>query len=68
MSTFPFHFGSITSSQSYGASAALTTWVKAWLGRVYDRIGVRPLIYTSPSFWRNAMGDSRWFADISRPW
>jgi lysozyme len=37
--------------------------VKAWLQRVYERLGVRPMIYTSPSFWRNAMGDSRWFAD-----
>jgi GH25 family lysozyme M1 (1,4-beta-N-acetylmuramidase)/uncharacterized protein YraI len=42
---------------------ALTAWVKAWLGRVYERLGVRPMIYTSPSFWRNALGDSRWFAD-----
>jgi GH25 family lysozyme M1 (1,4-beta-N-acetylmuramidase) len=44
-------------------TSGLTTWVKAWLGRVYERTGVRPMIYTSPSFWRNAMGDSRWFAD-----
>jgi Lyzozyme M1 (1,4-beta-N-acetylmuramidase) len=44
-------------------TTALTTWVKAWLQRVYDRLGVRPMIYVSPSFWRNAMADSRWFAD-----
>jgi lysozyme len=42
---------------------ALTAWVKAWLARVDQRLGVKPMIYTSPSFWRNAMGDSRWFAD-----
>ena len=42
---------------------ALTTWVKAWLGRVYERLGVRPMIYVSPSFWRNNMNDTRWFAD-----
>ncbi len=45
------------------SSAALTSWVKAWLARVDQRIGAKPMIYTSPSFWRNAMGDSRWFAD-----
>lgn len=44
-------------------TAALTSWVKAWLQRVDQRIGAKPMIYTSPSFWRNAMGDSRWFAD-----
>lgn len=42
---------------------ALTTWAKAWLQRVYERTGVRPLIYTSPSFWRNNLNDTRWFAD-----
>ena len=44
-------------------TSALTSWVKAWLQRVDQRLGVKPMIYTSPSFWRNAMGDSRWFAD-----
>ena len=42
---------------------ALTGWVKAWLGRVYGRLGVKPMIYTSPSFWRNNMNDTSWFAD-----
>jgi GH25 family lysozyme M1 (1,4-beta-N-acetylmuramidase)/uncharacterized protein YgiM (DUF1202 family) len=42
---------------------ALTNWVKAWLGRVDDRLGVKPMIYVSPSFWRSNMNDSRWFAD-----
>jgi GH25 family lysozyme M1 (1,4-beta-N-acetylmuramidase) len=42
---------------------ALTTWTKAWLQRVADRTGVKPLIYTSPSFWRSNLNDSRWFAD-----
>jgi GH25 family lysozyme M1 (1,4-beta-N-acetylmuramidase) len=44
-------------------TSALTTWVKAWLQRVNQRLGVKPMIYTNASFWRNAMGDSRWFAD-----
>ena len=42
---------------------ALTSWTKAWLQRVYERTGVKPLIYTSPAFWRNNLNDSRWFAD-----
>lgn len=44
-------------------TTALTNWVMAWLGRVDERLGVKPMIYTSPSFWRSYMGDSRWFAD-----
>lgn len=43
--------------------AALTSWVKAWLSRVDERLGVKPMIYVSPSFWRTYMGDTRWFAD-----
>lgn len=43
--------------------SALNTWVKAWLRRVESRLGVKPIIYTNPSFWRNSMGDSRWYAD-----
>jgi GH25 family lysozyme M1 (1,4-beta-N-acetylmuramidase) len=44
-------------------STALTAWVKAWLTRVDQRLGVKAMIYMSPSFWRTSMGDSRWFAD-----
>jgi lysozyme len=43
--------------------AALITWVKAWVGRVYERLGVRPMIYASPSFWRENLSNTRWFAD-----
>ena len=43
--------------------AALQVWVGAWLGEVYAKLGVRPMIYTSPSFWANAMGDTSMFAD-----
>lgn len=42
---------------------ALTNWTKAWLARVTQRIGAKPMIYTSPAFWRNNLNDSRWFAD-----
>ena len=40
----------------------LQAWVRTWLERVRSRIGVRPMVYTSPYFWRVAMGDSPWFA------
>ena len=43
--------------------SGLTSWVKAWLQRVYDRTGARAMIYTSPSFWRNNLNNTRWFAD-----
>lgn len=41
----------------------LVAWAKAWLQRVEARVGVKPIIYTSPSFWKDRMGNSRWFAD-----
>jgi lysozyme len=40
----------------------LQEWVKSYLGRIYERTGARGVIYTSPTFWRNAMGDTTWFA------
>ncbi|MFZ5854869.1 MAG: GH25 family lysozyme [Chloroflexota bacterium] len=43
--------------------SALQTWVGAWLAEVYARLGVRPMIYTSPSFWKNSMGNTTMFAD-----
>ena len=50
--------------QSGGLSvSSLQTWVKTFLDRVTSRTGVRPMIYTSPNFWKNAMGDSRALAD-----
>jgi GH25 family lysozyme M1 (1,4-beta-N-acetylmuramidase) len=45
------------------SKAELTAWVQAWLDEVYALTGVRPMIYTSPAFWRNALGDTRTFAD-----
>jgi lysozyme len=41
----------------------LKRWVKAWLAAVETRVGAKPIIYTSPSFWHDKMGNSRWFAD-----
>lgn len=43
--------------------ARLQTWVKTWLARVYAKLGVRAIIYTSQTFWSRSMSDTRWFAD-----
>ena len=43
--------------------SSLQAWVGAWLGEVYAKLGVRPMIYSSPSFWTNSMGDTTMFAD-----
>jgi len=40
----------------------LKAWVGIWLRRVTDELGVKPIIYTSPSFWRSFMNDTRRFA------
>lgn len=41
----------------------LVRWAKAWLGEVQARLRVKPMIYTTASFWSAHMGDSRWFAN-----
>ncbi|MGE5228073.1 MAG: GH25 family lysozyme [Planctomycetaceae bacterium] len=41
----------------------LQDWTKRWLARVTALTGVRPMIYSSPSFWTDAMGDTTWFAN-----
>jgi len=46
---------------------ALQAGVKAFLGRVYDRTGIRAAIYVSPSFWSNSMGNTGWFAANGYP-
>ncbi|HSJ52018.1 MAG TPA: glycoside hydrolase family 25 protein [Actinomycetota bacterium] len=38
--------------------AELTTWILTWLGRVTERLGVRPMVYTSPAGWENRTGDT----------
>ena len=45
----------------------LQGWVQAWVERVHSQLGVRPMVYASPYFWRTYMGDSRWFADHGYP-
>lgn len=41
---------------------SLRAWVGAWLNQVHLRIGARPTIYASPTFWRRAMQDASVFA------
>ena len=44
--------------------AALQDWVWTWLRRVTYRMnGVKPMIYTSPYFWKTYVGNSRAYAD-----
>jgi GH25 family lysozyme M1 (1,4-beta-N-acetylmuramidase) len=49
--------------------ASLRAWAAAWLDEVWRQVGVRPTIYTSPSFWRHSLRDSSVFAGLgSRLW
>jgi len=40
----------------------LKAWTWAWMNRVEARLGVKGMIYTSPSFWRDRMGNAQGFA------
>lgn len=39
--------------------AALQRWVLAFLKRVHGRLGVKPMIYTSPGFWTGNMANTQ---------
>jgi len=39
-------------------SAALTNWTLVWLNRIRGRTGLSALIYASPVFWANHLGDT----------
>jgi GH25 family lysozyme M1 (1,4-beta-N-acetylmuramidase) len=41
----------------------LQDWVRGYLGRIYERTGIRGVIYMSPAFWVKYAGDTTWFAD-----
>ena len=45
----------------------LHVWMAAWLHRVFVRLGVRAMIYVSPSFWTSALSDTTWFAKHGYP-
>ena len=36
----------------------LTTWTQSWLDEVAVRLGVRPIVYASPDFWKRYLGDT----------
>ena len=40
----------------------LIAWTQAWLDGVESALGVKPLIYTSPSFWSTNLNDTTTFA------
>ena len=42
--------------------ASLTAWAQTWLSQVSATTGVRPIIYTNPTFWWSSMADTDWFA------
>jgi len=44
------------------AVIALQQWARAWLDEVWARTGVLGLVYASPAFWKNALGDTAAFA------
>ncbi len=41
----------------------LTAWVRDYLARIQERLGVHAVIYCSPNFWKNYMADTTWFAN-----
>ncbi|HEX5239708.1 MAG TPA: GH25 family lysozyme [Candidatus Limnocylindrales bacterium] len=41
--------------------SALQSWTRAFVTRVYNRLGVRVSIYTTASFWSANMGNTAWF-------
>jgi len=47
--------------------AALTTWALTWLGEVRAKLGVKPLVYTSPNGWKTRFGDTTAIADAGYP-
>jgi GH25 family lysozyme M1 (1,4-beta-N-acetylmuramidase) len=36
----------------------VTAWILDWLDRVTERVGFRPMVYTSPNGWLNRTGDT----------
>ena len=38
--------------------APATAWTEAWAQEVYARLGVHPLVYSSPAFWQEHLADS----------
>jgi GH25 family lysozyme M1 (1,4-beta-N-acetylmuramidase) len=47
--------------------STLEAWTRAWLNRVTNTLGVRPMIYGSVTMFTNKLGNSTWFADHGFP-
>ncbi|MQA99881.1 MAG: hypothetical protein GEU78_06250 [Actinobacteria bacterium] len=45
----------------------LISWTSAWLSEVEDAVGVKPIIYTTASFWNSYMGGTTTFASAGHP-
>jgi GH25 family lysozyme M1 (1,4-beta-N-acetylmuramidase) len=45
------------------SQAQVTQWILTWLSRVTERLGVRPMVYTSPNGWETRTGDTTAVAD-----
>ena len=45
----------------------LETWARAWLTRVTNRLGVRPMVYGSVYMFQTLLGNTTWFADHGYP-
>ena len=41
----------------------LTAWLHGWISKVRQSIGMAPMIYVSPLFWQDRLGDTQIFAD-----
>jgi GH25 family lysozyme M1 (1,4-beta-N-acetylmuramidase) len=47
--------------------ATLEAWTRAWLNRVTNTLGVRPMIYGSITMFTDKLANSTWFADHGFP-
>jgi GH25 family lysozyme M1 (1,4-beta-N-acetylmuramidase) len=41
----------------------LIAWAKAFVKKTRALAGAKPMIYTSPTFWRTSMANTKWFAN-----
>lgn len=47
--------------------ARLIAWTRAWLNKVDKELGVKALVYTSPSFWTTNLNDTTVIAELGFP-
>ena len=51
-----------SSGECWGLSAtAMVAWIKAFSDRYHSRMGVYPMLYTNPSWWKDCTGNSNAF-------